>query len=247
MIAKNSSMTIFHLALLIPFFSQAKISPGAVQFAARQPATVSRLNEAPKPPEITNLCDMATEAKMKESLSSFNKIKKDCNCDVEKISNDKWVLVQDDEFNHGQVPDSKKWNLKEMADGGEAFYTSRTGKNGNIALGNCEGGTDGKCLVISAKHEDYGTGNDLKHYTSGYVQAKEKYLYGRYEFRAKIPYGRGTWPSIWFLGNDPLYHWPSAGEMDVMEGVGYQPCQNVSATHSCMHSWGNDNGNGIIR
>jgi beta-glucanase (GH16 family) len=64
-------------------------------------------------------------------------------------------------------------------------------------------------------------------------QKKKEFKYGRIEFRAKMPKGRGTWPALWMLGsNHDEAGWPKCGEIDIMEYVGYQP----NTTHSNIHT-----------
>ncbi|HPA61035.1 MAG TPA: glycoside hydrolase family 16 protein, partial [Clostridia bacterium] len=59
------------------------------------------------------------------------------------------------------------------------------------------------------------------------------WLYGRFEIRAKMPRGLGTWPAIWMLPTDRVYGvWPASGEIDIMEHVGYD--QGIS--HSSVHT-----------
>ena len=35
--------------------------------------------------------------------------------------------------------------------------------------------------------------------------------------------GRGTWPAFWLLSAKRPLNWPTDGELDVMEHVGYDP------------------------
>ena len=51
--------------------------------------------------------------------------------------------------------------------------------------------------------------------------------------RAKLPSGRGTWPAIWTLGtNFDQVGWPTCGEIDIMEFVGYEP----GVIHANVHT-----------
>lgn len=54
-------------------------------------------------------------------------------------------------------------------------------------------------------------------------QAKVGFTYGFFEIRAKLPCGRGTWPAIWMLPADTKVEWPTGGEIDIMEHVGFDP------------------------
>ena len=57
-------------------------------------------------------------------------------------------------------------------------------------------------------------------------------MYGRYDIRAKVPLGQGTWPAIWMLGaNVSLVGWPDCGEIDIMEHV-----NNTDTIHGSIHS-----------
>ena len=87
------------------------------------------------------------------------------------------------------------------------------------------------CLVIRALvepgyfDEDYLGNSYNSDYTSGRINTAGKFnkTYGRYDIRAKLPKGRGSWPAIWMLGeNISTDGWPYCGEIDIMEHVGYE-------------------------
>lgn len=52
-------------------------------------------------------------------------------------------------------------------------------------------------------------------YSSAWIQTRDKYQYGKFEVRCKVPKGRGFWPAFWFFG--------SHNEIDVFEFRGDQP------------------------
>jgi beta-glucanase (GH16 family) len=57
-------------------------------------------------------------------------------------------------------------------------------------------------------------------------------MYGRIEFRAKVPYGAGFWPAVWMLGNNfPTVGWPASGEIDILETKGSNPGQVQGTIH----------------
>ncbi|MFZ4406900.1 MAG: glycoside hydrolase family 16 protein [Paracraurococcus sp.] len=58
---------------------------------------------------------------------------------------------------------------------------------------------------------------------SGFAQR-----YGHFEFRARLPRGRGLWTSLWLLPADNT--WPP--EIDVVEVLGHQPQRLYVSTHS---------------
>lgn len=67
-------------------------------------------------------------------------------------------------------------------------------------------------------------------YTSGSVNSRGKveFRYGRVEIRARIEHGRGVWPALWLIGNNPG-GWPACGEIDILEYISQEP-NNVQAT-----------------
>jgi beta-glucanase (GH16 family) len=56
--------------------------------------------------------------------------------------------------------------------------------------------------------------------------------YGKFEFRAKVPWGKGMWPALWMLPQDDKYGgWAASGEIDVMEIFGEKPDQTLGTIH----------------
>ena len=136
-----------------------------------------------------------------------------------------WQLVWSDEFDVDGAPDPAKWTFQTGGGGWGnnelQHYTSRL-DNARVEDG---------VLVIEAKDEDY-QGNG---YTSARLNSAASWTYGRFEVRAQLPAGRGTWPAIWMLYSTNGYgngSWPDNGEIDIMEHVGYQP----NVVHSTVHT-----------
>ncbi|MCR5836572.1 MAG: glycoside hydrolase family 16 protein [Lachnospiraceae bacterium] len=130
----------------------------------------------------------------------------------------KYDLVWSDEFDYDGLPDEKKWT-----------YDVGTGKWGwgNNELQRYTDDSnawvkDGNLTIELRKEKDSG-GQDI--YTSARLKTKGigDWLYGKFEIRAKLPKGKGTWPAIWMLPSDTREYggWPASGEIDIMEHVGY--------------------------
>ncbi len=138
----------------------------------------------------------------------------------------KWKLVWSDEFNYTGLPDSTKWGYEVGGSGWGnnewQYYTKADTNNAMVKNG---------VLSIIARKEK----REKKDYTSARLLTKGKadWTYGRIEFRAKLPKGRGTWPAGWTLGsNIKEAGWPLCGEIDVMEHVGYDPDTIVGSVHT---------------
>ncbi|NLS14057.1 glycoside hydrolase family 16 protein [Vibrio sp. SM6] len=142
--------------------------------------------------------------------------------DIKK--SDGWSLVWSDEFNGSEI-DESKWSFEENCWGGgnmeQQCYTARD-KNAFV-----EGG-----VLYLVAHEETFTGPNnpngdytkLAHlpYTSARLRSTNKgdWTYGRFEIRAKMPIGQGTWPAIWMLPTDYTYGtWAASGEIDIVEAV----------------------------
>ncbi len=135
-------------------------------------------------------------------------------------------LVWNDEFN-GTIIDTNKWSHEVNGEGGgnnELQYYTERGANSYIENG---------LLTIMARKEHY-TGSDgvTREYTSARMRTVNKgdWKYGRFEIRAKLPYGQGMWPAIWMLPTNWEYGgWAASGEIDIMELLGHEP-EKVYAT-----------------
>jgi beta-glucanase (GH16 family) len=151
------------------------------------------------------------------------------------VRGDDWKLVWSDEFNEPGLANPSKWSYEVgfIRNGEKQYYTRERKENARVENG---------VLIIEARKEHYSDsgssrssptsgrrrrGNgDTADYTSASVttDGKAAWTYGRVEVRAKLPAGRGTWPAIWMLGTDiHQTGWPTCGEIDIMEFVGFDP------------------------
>jgi len=151
--------------------------------------------------------------------------------------------IWQDEFDYSGKPDPKKWGY-DIGDNGwgnnELENYTDNQKNARVENGN---------LIIEAIKEQSGKLN----YSSARLVSKGKgdFLYGRFEIKAKLPVGRGTWPAIWMLASENTYGnkgWPDNGEIDIMEHVGFDQ-NNVHGnihTKAFNHSIGTNKGNNVL-
>ncbi|WP_211840903.1 glycoside hydrolase family 16 protein [Pseudoxanthomonas sacheonensis] len=130
-----------------------------------------------------------------------------------------------DEFDYTGAPDPAKWGYDIGGHGWGnnelQYYTDSTG-NAFVA--------DGVLTIVARKEKKEG-----RDYTSARVISKGKgdFLYGRFEIKAKLPSGKGTWPALWMLPTDQAYGgWPKSGEIDIMEHVGFDPNRVHVTTHT---------------
>ena len=122
-------------------------------------------------------------------------------------------LVWKDEFDGSGALDSAKWNY----DTGPVYNNEKEKYVDDIDYVRVVKGN----LVITAD-------NRSGKVRSGRINTKASWLYGYFEVRAKFPTGKGTWPAIWFLGDilrkpGANVDWPTCGEIDLMENVGFNP------------------------
>ena len=153
--------------------------------------------------------------------------------DISTIS-ENWELLWSDEFNDEEL-DLTKWNKLNWKPGWVnnelQAYTDRDTniflENGHLVLqGNIEPGYSGT---------DYVGNNYVSDYTSGRVNTDDKFstTYGRFDIKAKLPAGKGSWPAIWMLGESiSSIGWPQCGEIDIMEHVGY----DQGLVHGSIHT-----------
>lgn len=158
---------------------------------------------------------------------------------MQQASDAEWTLVWSDEFD-GDTVDPRKWDF----DIGNGFfdYKSHTWVPGwgneelqyytkdekNVFV------KDSLLHIRAIKESLHGCG-----YTSARLKTRQQdgtplfnKQYGRFEFRAKVPWGKGLWPALWMLPQTDTYGgWAASGEIDVMEIAGEVPTQVLGSTH----------------
>ena len=135
-----------------------------------------------------------------------------------------WKLVWDDEFN-GTSIDTNHWEFESGNNSGWGnneleFYTCNT-ENAYESNG---------VLHIVGRNE----GTNGFAYTSARMKSAGLFAheYGRFEFRARFPKGKGYWPALWLMPKDSIYGgWPACGEIDVAENKGDYPAVVQGTIH----------------
>ena len=151
----------------------------------------------------------------------------------------RWELVWSDEF-EGDTLDPAKWDY-ELGNGffdykshswvpgwgnEELQYYTRDPDNLSVR--------DSLLTIRALKEPLHGCG-----YTSARIWTRRRdgtplfnKTYGKFEFRARVPHGKGLWPAIWLLPQEDKYGgWAASGEIDVMEIVGERPAEYLATVH----------------
>ncbi|MDZ7265024.1 MAG: glycoside hydrolase family 16 protein [candidate division KSB1 bacterium] len=138
-----------------------------------------------------------------------------------------WELVWHDEFD-GSGINLDKWSYEVNAQGGGnnelQYYTNRM-ENAYI---------DSGCLVIQARKERYTGSEGTRDFTSARLRTYRKgdWKYGRFDIRARLPFGQGLWPAIWMMPTESTYGgWAASGEIDIMELLGHEPNKVYGTLH----------------
>jgi beta-glucanase (GH16 family) len=131
-----------------------------------------------------------------------------------------WMLVFNDDFDSDGPPDASKWGyeLGYIRNDEKQYYTSRP-----------------ENARVEGRKEEYRGYS----YTSASLNTlgKFEFTYGRVEVRAKLPTGNGAWPAIWMLGvNRTQVGWPTCGEIDIMENVGFDPRRIHGSVHTAAYN-----------
>lgn len=85
-------------------------------------------------------------------------------------------------------------------------------------------------MVIEARKENVGGSS----YTSSKILStgKKTFKFGRIDFRAKLPKGKGIWPAFWMMPESSVYgSWPKSGELDIMEYLGHETNKTYGTLH----------------
>jgi beta-glucanase (GH16 family) len=132
------------------------------------------------------------------------------------------TLLWHDEFEGRGLPDPARWGYEVglIRNRESQYYTDGRAANARIADG---------MLVIEAHKEEF----EGAEYTSASLTSRAAWTYARIQVRARLPKGRGTWPAIWTLGtNIREVGWPTCGEIDIMEHVGFEPGRIHANVHT---------------
>ncbi|MEH6395899.1 family 16 glycosylhydrolase [Pseudoalteromonas sp.] len=156
-----------------------------------------------------------------ETESNFTKVDP-----TEPVSD--WQMVWSDEFDSSNI-DAAKWNYEiNCAGGGNNEKQCYTDSSENAFL------SDGMLNIVALPAEE---GADLP-YTSARLttQYKADFKYGRFEMRAKLPSGQGSWPAFWMMPTDSVYgEWPRSGEIDILEAVNLKVANEDGSLESNVH------------
>ena len=152
-----------------------------------------------------------------------------------KIVAQDYNLVWADEFD-GTSLDLSKWECQiGNGSGGWGNNEKQYYRSENAVVNN-------GFLTITAKKENYNNFN----YTSSRIRTINKgdWKYGKFEMRAKLPFGKGIWPAFWMMPTDNVYGgWAASGEIDIMECLGHQP-NIVYGTIHYGGAWPNNTSSG---
>ena len=176
----------------------------------------------------------------------------------------KWDLVWVDEFD-GDAINQDHWSYEvDCWGGGNQERQCYTDSPENISI------KDGSLNITALRQTMRGPAfpprmrttperaeeTKTQKYTSGRIRTKDKgdWRYGRFDIRAKLPTGQGTWPAIWMMPTDNAYGtWASSGEIDIMEAVNLgAKCADCddgieNNVHGTLHfgdKWPNNNKSG---
>lgn len=136
-------------------------------------------------------------------------------------------LIWSDEFD-GSAIDPSKWSFEEDCWGGgnqeRQCYTKRNAivRNGVLTITARRKITTGPALPKALLKPSDAIATKTEPYSSAKLTTAQKaqWKYGRFEVRARLPKGQGTWPAIWMLPVDNAYGpWAASGEIDILEAV----------------------------
>lgn len=161
------------------------------------------------------------------------------NMETTTPNEDALELIFYDEFNYEGLPDQTKWSydsgtgVQGWGNWELQYYTKKDLNTAYVSNGTL------KIQAVRGSVDD--PHNNYDHdFTSAKLGSKCGFKYGKFEIKAKVPSGFGTWPAVWML---PFYRlneaWPMSGEIDILEHVGRTPDEVFFSIHTgAFNYWG---------
>ncbi|RHW76672.1 glycoside hydrolase family 16 protein [Colwellia sp. RSH04] len=160
---------------------------------------------------ISQLCLLATASTLVGCGGSAETNTDTSQIDPQQPVSD-WEMVWSDEFD-GAMINENNWQHEVNCQGGgnneKQCYTDSP-ENSYVS--------DGTLKIVALPAPE----DAALPYTSARIISKNKadFKYGRFEVKAKLPSGQGSWPAFWMLPTDETYGgWPKSGEIDILEAV----------------------------
>ncbi|WP_404343758.1 family 16 glycosylhydrolase [Pseudoalteromonas mariniglutinosa] len=139
-----------------------------------------------------------------------------------------WQMVWSDEFDDSSI-DTNTWNYEvNCAGGGNNEKQCYTDSEQNAFI------QDGILNIVALPAAE----GAEKPYTSARLNTRYNadFTYGRFEMRAKLPSGQGSWPAFWMMPTDEVYGgWPRSGEIDILEAVNLKTPAEDGSIESNIH------------
>lgn len=144
-----------------------------------------------------------------------------------------YVKVWSDDFDQSSMVNLADWSYEKayVRNKENQYYTVGRKENCRIEEG---------VLVIEGRKEEIPYEGEALYTSASIITAKKhSWMYGRFEIRAKVPSGKGTWPAFWMKGENQIsgVPWPKCGEIDIMEYAGKNP--NIMI-HNAIYNGAND-------
>ncbi|TYK67254.1 glycoside hydrolase family 16 protein [Colwellia echini] len=139
-----------------------------------------------------------------------------------------WKLVWSDEFD-GNAINTNHWTHEVNCTGGgnnERQCYTEDPSNSFVS--------DGTLKLVALPAEE----GAEQPYTSARMVSKNKadFKYGRFEIKAKMPFGQGSFPAFWMMPTDEVYGgWPHSGEIDILETVNLKTVNEDGVVENNVH------------
>ena len=139
-----------------------------------------------------------------------------------------WKMVWNDEFDGSEISKDNWTHEVDCWGGGNNEQQCYTEDASNSFV------SDGTLKLVALPAED----GAEKPYTSARMKTRNKadFKYGRFEIKAKMPYGQGSFPAFWMMPTDETYGgWPRSGEIDIVETINLKTVDDEGVVENNIH------------